>query len=133
MKLFYCTNPQHASLSHGFLGLIHVGHLVTTSQNEHTVVANINKVLEKAIDQGFFPLFKETVVLLQELIHDLRKEVQGVRLVLPVGIRAARHQNDLLERLWLDQQLEEALILTELAQNLSSIECHVHIITILGR
>lgn len=57
--------------------------------------------------------------------------MQRVGLILSISVRAAGHQNDLLEGLWLDQELEEALILAEFGKYLASVESHVQIVAIL--
>ena len=130
-QLFHCTNPQHASFSHGTGRLVSVGDLIATTKDKHAVVADVDEVDQEATKQGLLILLKEARILLQELIHDLRQEVQRILLILSVSIGAARHQDDLPQSLRLNQELEESLIFAELGEDLAGIEGHVHIVAIL--
>ena len=112
--------------------MVSVGDLIATTKDKHAVVANVDEVNQEATKQGLLILLKEARILLQELIHDLRQEVQRILLILSVSIGAARHQDDLPQSLRLNQELEESLIFAELGEDLAGVEGHVHIVAILG-
>ena len=59
--------------------------------------------------------------------------MKSVWLILSISIRAASHQNYLLEIFGFNQVLEEALVLAELGQHGTCIQCHVQVIAVFGR
>ena len=82
-------------------------------------------------DRLFFIALEERILLLTKLSDDLSQEIHSVDLVLRVCIHAANNLNNLLEYLWLSEQLEEGLILAELGQHLACVERHMHVIRVL--
>ena len=88
-KLFNRPDAQHAcsaDLSARLRNLVNGA--VTTSQDHHTVVAEISKVCRDSLESLLFLVLEETVLLLDELCDDLGQEVKGILLVLCVGVSA---------------------------------------------
>ena len=97
-ELLHGADAKHASLGHDRVRLVAV-RIVTThvaSAKEHqAIVGKVLEVCHDCVEGLFFALLEEAdVFLLRELSQELTEEVEGVGLVLRVGVGAADDIND---------------------------------------
>ena len=131
-KLFNCSDAQHSCLANLFARLIDVCDAgASTSENDNVAVHEIREVLNKSLESLLFLVFEEACLLLYELSDDLSQEMQRVLLVLSICILACRGIDDSLEDLWLNQKLEEGLVVAELVKNARRVEGLVQLVLIL--
>ena len=131
-KLFNRSDAQHSCLANLFARLIDVCDSgASTSENDNVAVHEIREVLNKSLESLLFLVFEEACLLLDELSDDLSQEMQRVLLVLSICILACRGIDDSLEDLWLNQKLEEGLVVAELVKNARRVEGLVQLVLIL--
>mmetsp|Transcript_9815 Transcript_9815/g.12151 ORF Transcript_9815/g.12151 Transcript_9815/m.12151 type:complete len:476 (+) Transcript_9815:387-1814(+) len=133
-QLFHGTDAEHARLGHDRLRLVPVRLAdVAAAQQHQAVVGQVLEVAEHGVESLLLAIFEKADVLLSELLDELSEEVERVWLVLLVRIRAAYDIHDALDDLRLRQDLEESLILTELAKSGARVKRHVQVVVLVGK
>ena len=90
------ADTQNTYLSDLLTALVRVDIGFTASDDHQAVIDEISKVGEKNSFGLLFAIFEEDEILIVELINDSGQEVEGVGLVLLIGIIAAHGLHDVL-------------------------------------
>ena len=129
------ADAKHACSADLFARLVPVRLVVTAAQDYDAVVAKIGEVAENDVKCFLFAFSEEAIFLLLavELVDDLSQEVDRVRLIHLVHVHVCNDRNEAPHHLRLRQNVEEAFVFSEFAQDVACVQGLVQVVRVLGR